>query len=118
MKLSDLSVVASNELPDSQEFHLADDIFIKSGLFKKPGTVIAQHSHEYDHTSFIATGGVRAWCDDEYLGEFIAPISIFISKHTKHTFITSAENTLLLCIHNISRNGMAEIHDLHGLEFP
>jgi quercetin dioxygenase-like cupin family protein len=101
--------------PDELEFHLADDVFIKSGFFADLGTRIPQHSHEYDHTSFIATGSVRVWCDDEYMGEHKSPCGIFIKKHAKHTFITTEPNTTLLCIHNISRNGMIEIHDLHEL---
>lgn len=101
--------------PDEIEFYLADDIFIKSGMFHKAGTVIPQHSHEYDHTSFIASGGVQAWCEDEYLGAFSAPAGIFIEKHKKHKFITLQDNTTLLCIHNISRNGMIDVHELHEL---
>jgi len=97
------------------DFHLADDIFIKSGLFKDAGSVIKQHSHEYNHTSFIATGAVNVWCDGEYFGEYKSPIGILIKKHAKHTFITTEPNTTILCIHNISRNGMIEIHDLHEL---
>lgn len=101
--------------PEVIEFHLADDIFIKSGLFREVGTRIPQHSHEYSHTSFIATGAVKVWCDDECLGEYKAPAGIFINKHAKHTFVTTEPNTTILCIHNISRNGMIEIHDLHEL---
>lgn len=97
------------------EFHLADDVFIKSGLFEEVDTRIPQHSHEYDHTSFIACGAVKVWCDEEYLGVYAAPCGIFIKKHAKHTFVTLVPNTVILCIHNISRNGMIEIHDLHEL---
>lgn len=106
------------EQPDEINFSLADDIFIKSGLFKKSGTVIPQHSHDYDHTSFIATGAVQAWCDDELLGIYTAPSSIFIKAKAKHTFLTTQDNTTILCIHNVSRNGMVDIHDLHNITFP
>ena len=101
--------------PEVIEFHLADDIFIRSGYFKESGTIIPQHSHEYDHTSFIATGSIDAWCEGEYLGEYKSPCGFFIKKHTKHTFVTLEPNTTIMCIHNISRNGMIEIHDLHEL---
>lgn len=101
--------------PKVLEFYLADDVFIQSGLFEEVGTRIPQHSHEYDHTSFIATGAVRVWCDDMDLGEFHSPCGILIKKQTKHTFVTLEPNTTILCIHNISRNGMIEIHDLHEL---
>lgn len=101
--------------PKVLEFYLADDIFIKSGMFEEVGTRIPQHSHEYDHTSFIANGGVKVWCDGVYLGEFNSPCGFLIKKHTKHTFVTTQKNTTILCIHNICRNGMIEIHDLHEL---
>lgn len=117
MKLSDIEITEI-EQPDSVEFHLADDVFIKSGSFSKENTVIPQHSHEYDHTSFIARGSVRAWCEDEYLGVFNAPCSIFIKAHAKHTFQTLEPETLILCIHNISRNGLVDIHELHELTLP
>lgn len=112
IKLSDC------EQPEEIEFYLADDVFVKSGTFDKAGTVIPQHSHEYDHTTFIAAGALHAWLDNEYLGHFKAPCGIFIKKHSNHTFMTTVEKTTILCIHNVSRNGMVDIHDLHELTFP
>lgn len=100
--------------PESTEFRLADDIFVKSGLFQK-GQVVPQHSHEYDHSTFIASGSLLAWREKEFLGEFCAPCSIFIKKHNKHTFEVTTENTMILCIHNISRSGVVDIHELHEL---
>lgn len=104
--------------PEVMEFFLADDVFIKSGLFEEVGTRIPQHSHEYDHTSFIATGAVQVWCDDEYIGEYKSPTGVFIKKHAKHKFVTTEPNTTILCIHNIARNGTVDIHDLHELTMP
>lgn len=117
MKL-EYSKAENIDQPDVEEFHLADGVFIKSGLFKQTGVIVAQHSHEYDHTSFIATGAVRAWRDGEYIGEFFAPTSIFIKAKCKHAFEIASPNTLIMCIHNISRNGMIDIHELHELSFP
>lgn len=117
MNLQDIELLETAQ-PDSVEFHLADGVFIKSGSFSKENTVVPQHSHEYDHTSFIAHGSVRAWCENEYLGVFTAPCSIFIKAHAKHTFQTLEPETLILCIHNIARNGSVDIHELHELSFP
>lgn len=105
------------EQPSEMDFSLADGVFIKSANFKDAGTVVPQHSHTYDHSSFIATGSAKVWCEDEYLGEIIAPNSVFIKAMTKHTFITTSPNTLLLCIHNVSRSGDIDLHELHELKF-
>jgi len=116
MKLSDIELTKC-EQPETEEFYLADDVFVKSGIFKNAGTVVPQHSHEYDHTTFIALGELHAWCDEEYLGHFKAPCAIFIKKHCQHTFMTTTANTTILCIHNISRSGIVDVHDLHDLKF-
>lgn len=117
MNLSEIKLEES-EQPDEVDFSLADGIFIKSGLFKRANRIVPQHSHEYDHTSFIATGAVNAWCEDEFMGHFVAPASIFIKAHCKHTFQTTEPDTLVMCIHNISRTGMIDLHDLHEVSFP
>lgn len=106
------------EQPDSTEFYLANKVFVKSGLFKKSGCIVPQHSHEDDHTTFIATGAVHAWKGEEYLGWFQGPVGVFIEKRQKHTFKTTEDNTVILCIHNIAETGMVELHDLHDLTFP
>ncbi|MES2729920.1 MAG: hypothetical protein V4621_07500 [Pseudomonadota bacterium] len=117
MNLHEIELVAVVQ-PEIVDFQLADGIFIKSALFKKSGTVVPQHSHEYDHSSFIATGSARVWCDGEDMGEFVGPKSVFIKKRAKHTFMTTSPDTLILCIHNIERTGDIDIHDLHELHFP
>lgn len=117
MNLSDIELEQSAQ-PDSVEFQLADGIFVKSGHFELAGRIVPQHAHEYDHSTFIATGGVLAWADSEFLGEFDAPCSIFIKAQTKHTFKTTKDNTLILCIHNVSRTGLVDIHELHEVQFP
>lgn len=103
---------------ESFEFHLADDVFIKTGMFHKAHTIVPQHSHEHDHNTFIASGAIHAWCDGEFLGEFRAPSTLLIKRHAKHLFETLEDRTTILCIHNISRTGMVDIHDLHELTVP
>lgn len=117
MNLSEIELEDS-EQPDSVEFSLADGIAVKSGLFKLAGRIVPQHSHEYDHSTFIAVGSVLAWCDEDYLGHFIAPCSIFIKARCKHTFKTLEDNTLIYCIHNVMRTGDIDLHELHDVKFP
>lgn len=117
MNISDIEFLEIAQ-PDVIDFQLSDGIFIKSALFKSDGSIIPQHSHEYDHSTFIATGSAHVWCDQEYLGEFQSPKSVFIKKLAKHTFMTSSPDTLILCIHNVERTGEIDIHELHELHFP
>lgn len=116
MMPSDMELEAS-EQPDSVEFSFEDGVFVKSGFFKLAGRIVPQHSHDYPHATFIATGSVAAWAGEEYLGEFHAPSHIPIKAKTKHLFKTLEDNTLIYCIHNVMRNGMVDIHELHEVSF-
>ena len=92
-----------------------DGLFVKSMCADKAGTIIGQHAHAWDHSTFIALGAVRAWKDGALLGDFTAPQFIFIPAHTKHRFETLEDGTIMWCIHNISRTGEVEIVEEHQL---
>jgi len=74
-------------------------------LFEKKGCVEFGHSHEYDHTSFVATGSVEIQVYDESLEEMLPPVlykapsMIFIKRNTVHQIISSEDNTTVHCIH-------------------
>jgi len=104
-----------DEQPVSVEIKMADDVFIKSYHVEKAETWMPQHSHAYDHTSMIARGAVRVWRDGFLMGDFIAPKGIMIEAHTKHMFMTLQDDTIIYCIHNISRSGEVEIDAEHQL---
>lgn len=99
------------ELPEV-EFSMADGIFIKQMVLKNANIYVPQHSHKYDHTSMLACGSVRAWCDGVDIGEFKAPIPIMIKAGTKHTFMSLEPNTIIYCIHNARDHGV-EIESEH-----
>jgi hypothetical protein len=86
--------------PFGNEFTAADGIWIKEMRIPHANTLVPQHSHEYDHTSYLAAGSVL------FEGEiYDAPHPFYIPAHKMHT-----DNTLILCIHNISRSGAVQIH--------
>ena len=114
MELKDLQLMESIQ-PDTIEFHSVDGVFIKSMGLPKAGIVVPQHSHVYAHLSMLARGSVRVWCDDELLGDFIAPRGIHIKAGAKHTFVSLEPDTLIYCIHNVSRTGEVEILERHEL---
>lgn len=99
------------ELPEV-EFSIVDNIFIKQMHLKDAGMFVPQHSHKYDHTSMLAVGSVRVWCDGALVGEFNAPKPIEIKAGTKHTFMSLEPNTIVYCIHN-TRDHDLEIDSEH-----
>lgn len=105
-----------NEPPDDAEWTTTDNIFIKQMFLKKKGILVPQHSHEYDHTSLVASGSVRAWKDGVLLGDFCAPFILNIPARTKHKFLSLEDKTVVYCIHNVSHSGIVDIHEEHKLK--
>lgn len=85
--------------PESVDFHEADDIFFKR--YELPvNALVPQHVHDYDHTTILATGALRVWCDEVLVGDVKAPVEMLIKANTKHTFL-ALEPSLLYCVHNL-----------------
>lgn len=101
------------EQPPNWEHTSVDGVFIKQMFLKDEGTLVPQHSHRYDHTSMLATGALRVWKDGVYDRDYEAPAPIFIAAKVKHTFQALKPETLVYCVHNASRTGEVEIHELH-----
>lgn len=101
------------EQPPLWEHTSVDGVFIKQMFLKDAGTIVPQHAHVYDHTSMLAVGKIRAWADDELLGEFEAPMPIFIKAKVKHTFLSLVPGTLIYCIHRDMR--IYAEHQLHQI---
>lgn len=100
---------------DGIEFHGADGVFVKQMHIKKAGSFVPQHSHTYDHLSMLAKGAVKVTVDGKLIGEFHAPAGINIAANTKHLFQTLKDDTIIYCIHNVSRMGEVEIHEEHQI---
>lgn len=101
--------------PFGVEIAIADEIFIKQMHVPFKDTLIPQHSHSYEHVSMLAAGRVDVWRDGSYWQAFIAPCAIVIAAGVKHTFRTLEDNTIIYCIHNITRTGEVEIAEEHQL---
>lgn len=100
--------ITVSEAPQ-RDFHLADDVFIRHIVIAEAGSIVPQHAHRYDHTTFVAAGSLKAAADDRIIGVFSAPCGIFIKAGVKHTFYTLEPNTVLLCIHNAARPDVAAV---------
>ena len=105
--------------PETIEFYSADGVFVKTMHIRYKGVIVPQHSHQYDHMSFLAIGEVSVFKHDKsgsFTGErMIAPCAIHIKAGIKHSFLSVTDEVLILCIHNVSRTGEVEILEEHHL---
>ena len=106
----------SAEQPEDLHYVLADDIYVKPILLKKAGMVMPQHSHTWDHATFIARGSVKLWAGSSFIGNLVAPTGVTVRAGVKHTFLALEPDTLVLCIHSVARTGEVEIEDEHLIE--
>lgn len=100
---------------ESPEFYIDDDLFVKQMVLPKKGMAAAQHSHEHDHVTMLATGAVEVWINDQPMGVMTAPKPIPIKAGTKHRFIAVVDNTILYCIHNLHGNGYPATREEHEI---
>jgi hypothetical protein len=102
-------------VPDDIEFHSADGVFVKQMYLKEADILVGQHSHTYEHLSMLARGSVRVIQNGKFIGDFHAPAAINIPAHTKHMFLSLEPETIVYCIHNVSRDGEVSIADRHDV---
>ena len=98
------------------DFHTADGVFIKSIMGFKRDDVIPQHIHAYDHTTFVAVGGIGVFKDNVYDRPYRAPAAILIKAGVKHTFLVLEDDTLLLCIHNLKGEKAVKVLAEHEID--
>lgn len=103
------------EQPHCVEHFTADGVYVRQIVVKKKGSLIPQHAHAYDHLTMIVKGSVKVWEDGVPKDDRKAPDSIYIKAGTKHGFLTLEADTILYCIHNVSRTGQVEISDEHQI---
>lgn len=106
---------AADEQPHTVEHITSDGVYIMHIVIPKAQSLVPQHSHVYDHTTMVAKGKVKVWEDGKFMGDKVAPASIFIKAGAKHSFLTLEDNTILYCIHNVSRTGEVEIAEEHQI---
>jgi hypothetical protein len=75
-------------------------LYAKTWTIQDRGTLLPQHAHRWDHISYVVSGVVRVWQDDEELGDFIGPCAIKIPALALHKFLTLSDHVIILCLHN------------------
>ena len=106
---------ASKNQPSVVEIFTSDGVSSMQIQVPDAGSLIPQHSHEYEHITLLAQGKIRAWKDGKYLGEFKAPAHLVIPANSKHTFETLVDDVLLYCIHNVERTGKIDVKEEHQI---
>jgi mannose-6-phosphate isomerase-like protein (cupin superfamily) len=96
--------------------YLIDGVYIKPFVAKKTGTFMGQHSHTYDHATFVSSGSIRVFIDGEAMGDYEAGEVITIRAGKKHVLLALEDNTVAACIHNT--HGELEPHVAEEAEFP
>lgn len=92
-------------------FHSADGIELK--MFElKLGEEMLQHKHDHDHLTMLAVGKVNFYVEGVLIREVTAPDGIEVMAGAFHQF-QALEDSLLFCIHNVSRTGEIEIAEEH-----
>ncbi len=108
-------LVRALEQPYGVEIHTTDGVFIKQMTIPRAGTLVPQHVHSYSHASMLAVGSVRVWKDGVLAGDEKAPTAIEIAAGVAHLFQSLEDNTILYCIHNVSRTGKVDILREHQI---
>lgn len=103
------------EQPTTVYFEMVDDIAVVSTTIHKAGTYIPQHAHKHAHLSVIAAGRVAVWKNGELFGCFGTGRQIVIDADVKHMFQALVDETVVLCVHNVSRTGAIEITEKHEI---
>jgi quercetin dioxygenase-like cupin family protein len=105
-----------DEQPETVDIKMADGIFARLTKVRKAGTLLPQHAHRWDHTSFIAHGAVKVFLDGKEVAELHAPYGKLIEAGTKHAFVTVEDDTVIACLHRYDRIDGIEIAEENSLE--
>lgn len=93
----------NRRVPEGVEFVCDDWLWVKSYTVKA-GEMIAQHRHEFDHVTVVATGTVRLWIDDQDQGEITGPKPVTVRALAEHKLL-AVTDAVLICVHNLRGKG-------------
>lgn len=111
-----MKFIKHDEQPGVAKFRAEEDgVEVRHLHVYRSGTYIPQHAHKHSHLTVVAFGSVRVWLDGAHRGDYAAPAAIDIPAGTKHLFLTLAPDTVLECIHNVSRTREIEVQEEHEI---
>jgi quercetin dioxygenase-like cupin family protein len=108
---------AAEHQPETISVHCYGGIYYKVWYVVDSGTIIPQHSHEYDHLTALMSGAVEVSRDGKAPDTYKAPATIEIPAGCKHAFRTILPHCVFACIHNADRleDGEPAVREEHHL---
>jgi quercetin dioxygenase-like cupin family protein len=68
------------------------------------GDGFENHTHDYDHLTYLAKGSVIAYAPDQMVEKiFHAPRMIMTKAHVPHQFVANEDDTHLMCLHTVEQ---------------
>lgn len=86
---------------DYTEFAEVDGMWVRAYTLEKRNHVVAQHVHDHDHITLLASGSVGFWRNGERVSTYNAPAIITVPAGEKHAFVALSDNVVLCCLHNL-----------------
>lgn len=78
--------------------------------FRRAGDVEAGHTHQFDHLTLLAKGGLKVTVNGS-VSHFRAPHMIYIRKDESHELTATEDDTVAYCIHALRTKDQTEILD-------
>lgn len=83
------------------EFAEVDGMWVRAYTLEKRHQVAAQHVHDHDHITLLASGSVAFWRNGEQVSQHDAPAILTVPAGSKHAFVALSDNVVLCCLHNL-----------------
>jgi hypothetical protein len=93
------------------------NVFIRSNRLAKAGEQTVGHTHNFDHTTIIFTGGIRIKAKlpngTEIVREATAPAHFLIRAEVAHEITALADNTEYWCVysHRDHQGEIVQVYD-------
>jgi hypothetical protein len=75
-------------------------IYFRSSLMENAGDMIGQHVHEVSHATYVGSGSVRVWVNENHVGDFTAGHAIEVRAGDYHVLQALEPNTRISCVFN------------------
>jgi len=101
-------------LSDINEMGYFGNIWVRSHFLKKAGdTNSGGHTHNHDHVTLLAVGGVKVKVEGYESKDFYGPTFIIIEKDKHHKFTALTDDVVYFCVFAL-RDNNGELTDMYN----